>query len=598
NAKASDLPKIFPNRWLEGNVEDYKALYKGMEAIAEKNGISIIQPKEELGAAKGVSYTLTKEVALNPRNSERQNVKTLIHELAHAKLHTKDTHLNYTAAEKEFQAEMTAYTVSSYFGIDTSEYSLDYLSHWTKGKSFEDKTKLLKEVHETSVGFIETIEETLVKEREKNHSSEKKDEKQQQTDPLSSENEKGIINGQVQEPPLTFQERVELDNQMQFQTPTDTIQEKKEEQEIKRKGSVKSSLFYRPNTTLMEESTMKKITSLSNDQFKALISDKRELKKYMKHPQNEKIQADWANISEKQLQDIPSGAVYLTQSALGEEKPQVLLVSTDEKGQKQAYKSEATVDFLRSHDVNPVLEKDRETQLKTSYLTFLQAHEKEQPQDIDSMLARVNAENDYVMLKSSALKEKQFTPDQLKGMENELSHQFQARKQSQEKEQYQADYKQEVLEVMQQPSEETQYKQLFKQSLLAQLGISDEKDSSKEEKKEAESEKAPVEKQLKQETPQEKDQRLAKMKEFEQKHSFDKVYKLKKEVLQELKELNLTDSQREKLTKLEKALDTEKKDHDKQKKEEKSQNGFTKFFARNSGAFSSKKRDQTQEMER
>ncbi|MGG0522062.1 hypothetical protein ABE056_23905 [Priestia aryabhattai] len=342
---------------------------------------------------------------------------------------------------------------------------------------------------------------------------------------------------------------------------------------------------------------MKKITSLSNDQFKTLVSDKRELKKFMKHPQNEKIEADWANISEKQLQDIPSGAIYLTQSALGEEKPQVLLVSTDEKGQKQAYTSEATVDFLRSHDVNPVLEKDRETQLKTSYLTFLQAHEKEKPQDIDSMLARVNAENDYVMLKSSALKEKQFTPDQLKGIENELSHQFQARKQAHEKEQYQEDYKQEVLEVMQ-PSEETQYKQMFKQNLLAQLGISSEKDSSKEAKKEAEAEKSPVEKQLKQETPQEKEQRLAKMKEFEQKHSFDKVYKLKKEVLQELKELNLTDSQREKLTKLEKALETEKKDHDKQKKEEKSQNGFTKFFARNNGANSSKKRKETQEIER
>ncbi|NGY85592.1 hypothetical protein F6Y05_05380 [Bacillus megaterium] len=90
---------------------------------------------------------------------------------------------------------------------------------------------------------------------------------------------------------------------------------------------------------------MQKVTSLSNDQFKTLVSDKRELKKFMKHPQNEKIQADWANISEKQSHDIPSGAVYLTQSALGEEKPQVLLVSTDEKGQKQAYKSETTVDF-------------------------------------------------------------------------------------------------------------------------------------------------------------------------------------------------------------------------------------------------------------
>lgn len=166
NAKAEDLPRIFPNRWLEGSVTDYKSLYKGMEAIAEKNGVKIIEPKQELGVAKGVSYTLTKEVALNPRNSELQNVKTLLHELAHAKLHTAETHMNYTAPEKEFQAEMTAYAVSSYFGIDTSEYSLGYLANWTQGKEMKDKTKLLKEVHETSIEFIETIENTLEKEKE------------------------------------------------------------------------------------------------------------------------------------------------------------------------------------------------------------------------------------------------------------------------------------------------------------------------------------------------------------------------------------------------------------------------------------------------
>lgn len=166
NAKAEDLPRIFPNRWLDGSVTDYKSLYKGMEAIAEKNGVKIIQPKQELGVAKGISYTLTKEVALNPRNSELQNVKTLFHELAHAKLHTAETHMHYTAPEKEFQAEMTAYAVSSYFGIDTSEYSLGYLASWTQGKEMKDKTKLLKEVHETSIEFIETIENTLEKEKE------------------------------------------------------------------------------------------------------------------------------------------------------------------------------------------------------------------------------------------------------------------------------------------------------------------------------------------------------------------------------------------------------------------------------------------------
>ncbi|HDR3908737.1 TPA: ImmA/IrrE family metallo-endopeptidase [Bacillus toyonensis] len=166
NAKAEDLPRIFPNRWLEGSVTDYQSLYKGMEAIAEKNGVKIIAPKAELGVSKGVSYTLTKEVALNPRNSELQNVKTLLHELAHAKLHTAETHMNYTAPEKEFQAEMTAYAVSSYFGIDTSEYSLGYLASWTQGKEMKDKTKLLKEVHETSIEFIETIEGSLEKEKQ------------------------------------------------------------------------------------------------------------------------------------------------------------------------------------------------------------------------------------------------------------------------------------------------------------------------------------------------------------------------------------------------------------------------------------------------
>ncbi|EOP32838.1 ImmA/IrrE family metallo-endopeptidase [Bacillus cereus] len=172
NAKAEDLPRIFPNRWLEGNVGDYKSLYKGMEAIAEKNGVKIIEPKQELGVAKGVSYPLTKEVTLNPRNSELQNVKTLLHELAHAKLHTAETHMNYSAPEKEFQAEMTAYTVSSYFGIDTSEYSLGYLANWTQGKELKDKSKLLKEVHETSTEFIETIENTLEKEKEQIHEKE------------------------------------------------------------------------------------------------------------------------------------------------------------------------------------------------------------------------------------------------------------------------------------------------------------------------------------------------------------------------------------------------------------------------------------------
>lgn len=167
NATAKDLPDIFPNRWLEGNVKNYEAMFKALERIAKNNGVKIVQPYSELGSAKGAYYPLKHEISLNPRNGELQNVKTLAHELAHAVLHTKEKRSNYTPAEKEFQAEMVAYTVSSYFGIDTEEYSLSYLHNWTKGKKLEEQEKLLKEVRETAHDFIETIEEELVKEREK-----------------------------------------------------------------------------------------------------------------------------------------------------------------------------------------------------------------------------------------------------------------------------------------------------------------------------------------------------------------------------------------------------------------------------------------------
>ncbi|WP_242861975.1 pentapeptide repeat-containing protein [Clostridium perfringens] len=166
NIPASELPKIFPNKWLEGDVKNYKAFYKSLEDVASKIGVKIIEPKSELGLVKGVSYTSTREVALNPRNSELQNIKTLIHELAHAKLHTVETRDNYTKAEKEFQAEMVALSVSSYFGINTEEYSLRYLSEWTKNATFKDKEKLLKEVSTTVKEYVEIMEDSLNAERE------------------------------------------------------------------------------------------------------------------------------------------------------------------------------------------------------------------------------------------------------------------------------------------------------------------------------------------------------------------------------------------------------------------------------------------------
>src|SRR5665648_136856 len=243
-ATAQELPNIFPNKWLEGTVENYNTLNKGMEEIAKKIGVEIVEIKQELGVAKGVSFPYKKEVALNPRNTELQNVKTLLHELTHAKLHTMDKLDKYETHEKEFQAELTAYTVCSHFGIDTSDYSLKYLHDWTKDKTLKDKKELLKEVRETIVEYIEILEATLMNEREVESKAQQTDEKiiYEKTEVSKIDNTKGLVHIYQfnDEPEKCFLGR-KVDNTIKklgaFSTIEGVKKELKEFQEFEKKHS-------------------------------------------------------------------------------------------------------------------------------------------------------------------------------------------------------------------------------------------------------------------------------------------------------------------------------------------------------------------------
>lgn len=169
NCPESDLPKIFPNKWMEGEIQNYAGFMDALQDVADSIDVKIVPAQHELGASKGAYYPMDHVISLNPRNGELQNATTLIHELAHAKLHNKDKYYNTTRNEQEFQAEMVSYTVSSYFGLDNNdgskaEKSLSYLANWTKGKELKDKKKLLDEIRETSNEFISTIENSFTKE--------------------------------------------------------------------------------------------------------------------------------------------------------------------------------------------------------------------------------------------------------------------------------------------------------------------------------------------------------------------------------------------------------------------------------------------------
>lgn len=163
-ARADDLPAVFPNKWLDGSHPLTSIVEQGVRHVMDARGVGFSREawKQSYGVVKGKYFIKERAILLNPRNSDIQNCKTLIHEVGHAILHEKTT---LSAPEKEFQAELTAYSVCSVYGIDTSEYSLAYLKHWTSDLKMRDH--LLRGVQQTVKEITTSINQVIEQEKEK-----------------------------------------------------------------------------------------------------------------------------------------------------------------------------------------------------------------------------------------------------------------------------------------------------------------------------------------------------------------------------------------------------------------------------------------------
>lgn len=115
---------------------DYANLYRALTAIAKENDVSV--RFEEMENNKHGYYSVPENQIVLRSNemNKAQIIKTFLHEMAHAELHHADNPQkeNLTRSTAELQAESVAYVVSSYYGIDTSEYSFNYLSGWSADK--------------------------------------------------------------------------------------------------------------------------------------------------------------------------------------------------------------------------------------------------------------------------------------------------------------------------------------------------------------------------------------------------------------------------------------------------------------------------------
>ena len=145
------LPSIC--KQLEGKVNDYTALVDKITAYAPCS--------VSFGDARGANgyYSPTEDrIVVAEGMSEKQTLKTLIHETAHSILHRKGAEEeNTNRRRKETEAEAVAYAVCSYLGIDTSEYSFEYLASWASGRELKELQECLTVIQSTACDFIKAV---------------------------------------------------------------------------------------------------------------------------------------------------------------------------------------------------------------------------------------------------------------------------------------------------------------------------------------------------------------------------------------------------------------------------------------------------------
>ena len=213
-----ELPDIIVDE-LSGSVENYAAFF---EALKQESPAPIAF-EDIPGGAKGYFSPVENRIAIQEGMSEIQTIKTAIHEIAHAKLHsidrpepepswkivmisdggTKRVFLSGFASEaeanaaaehegwrfvdenrfewrleveedtsaaqdmrkdrhtKEVEAESVAYTVCQRYGIETSDYSFGYIAGWSSDKETKELKGSLETIRKTAAELIDSIDAKL-----------------------------------------------------------------------------------------------------------------------------------------------------------------------------------------------------------------------------------------------------------------------------------------------------------------------------------------------------------------------------------------------------------------------------------------------------
>ena len=174
-----ELPSLGVAR-LTGDVEQFEQLY---QKLTELSPVPVEQDAVP-GNANGYFSAQENRIVLRSGMSQMQTIKTLIHELAHARLHDRRAipkGEQKDRRQKEVEAESVAYVVCQHLGLDTGEYSFGYVAGWSKGKELMELKASLATIQSAANEIISALEEPeKEKAAEKTQNSESKHPKEPQ----------------------------------------------------------------------------------------------------------------------------------------------------------------------------------------------------------------------------------------------------------------------------------------------------------------------------------------------------------------------------------------------------------------------------------
>lgn len=107
-------------------------VYSQLRSVAHGLGFAVVEESLTSGANGECSHA-ERRIRIEASNEERQQVKTLAHELGHAILHEPGEGRPESRALLELEAESVGYVVCQNLGIETSDYSFGYVATWAGG---------------------------------------------------------------------------------------------------------------------------------------------------------------------------------------------------------------------------------------------------------------------------------------------------------------------------------------------------------------------------------------------------------------------------------------------------------------------------------